>query len=417
MYYSSPEQAVTYIQPGDKVFIHSAASSPRFLIEAMASQADRLERVSIYSIHTEGDLPYAHPDLISHFDINCFFVGANTRSLVQSGQAQYIPVFLQEIPALFRTRRIDLDVAMLSVSKPNEKGFCSLGVSVDVSLAAFQTARYKIAEVNDKIPFTAGDGIIHIDDFDALVEVSQDLYEYKKKKIGKTEAQIGKHVASLIEDRSCLQMGIGSIPEATLNYLKGHKNIGIHTELCTDSVAELLESGVITGAYKKTNPGKIVTGFALGDETFYRYLHKNHEFLFKDSSYVNDTRTIRQNPRTVAINSAIEVDITGQVCADSIGSLQYSGVGGQMDFIRGAGLSEGGKAIIALPSRTHSGIPRIVPVLKPGASVVTTRAHVQYVITEYGIADLYGKSLNERAKAMINIAHPEDREAMCRLII
>lgn len=412
--YTTAQEAVKVIKSGDRVFIHSAAAAPEKLLYAMTERHTELKNVEIISIHTEGAVPYADEKYADSFKINCFFVGHNTRPYVQSGRANYIPMFLSEVPTLFRSGKMPIDVALVTLSPPNEKGFCSLGCSVDVSNAAIDTAKYVIAQINPNMPFVHGNGIIHINDVHACVEVNDPLFEIPNKPISKIEQKIGKNIAGLVEDGATLQMGIGGIPNAALSYLTNHKNLGIHTEMCSDGIIDLYEKGVITGLNKVTEHGKIVSGFALGTKKIYDFIHQNPIVQMMDSGYVNDTRTIRQNPKVTAINSAIEIDVYGQVCADSIGTLHYSGVGGQMDFVRGATLSEGGKAILALPSRTNKGIPRIVFTLKRGASVVTTRAHVQYIVTEFGVADLYAKNLKERAKQMINIAHPNDRETLAK---
>lgn len=413
---TTAEEAVKLIKSGDRVFIHTAAATPSKLIQAMTDRYNELENVELVSAHTEGPVPYAADEYKGSFKINCFFVGHNIRSHVQRGRAHYIPIFLSEIPTLFRSSQMPIDVAMVTVSPPNSKGFCSLGCSVDISNAAIDTAKYVIAQVNPNMPFVHGNGIIHISKIHACVEVDDPLYELKKKPSTTTEMQIGKHIAGLVEDGATLQMGIGGIPDAALSYLTNHKNLGVHTEMCSDGIIDLVESGVINGSNKVTDPGKIVSGFAFGTRRIYDFIDQNPIVNMNDVGYVNDTRTIRQNPKVTAINSAIEIDLYGQVCADSIGMKHYSGVGGQMDFIRGATLSEGGKAILALPSRTNKGIPRIVPTLKTGASVVTTRAHVQYIVTEYGVASLYAKNLKERVKEMIAIAHPDDRAYLSKKI-
>lgn len=414
--YISPNQAVKLIKSGDRVFIHTASAAPEKLIQAMTDRHNELENVDIISAHTEGPVPYADDKYKSSFNINCFFVGHNIRPHVQRGRAHYIPIFLSEIPALFRSGKMDIDVALVTVSLPNKKGYCSLGSSVDISNAAIDTAKCIIAQINPNMPFVHGNGILHISKIDACVAVNEPLYEMRKKPRTQIEDKIGKHIADLVEDGATLQMGIGGIPDAALSYLTHHKNLGVHTEMCSDGIIDLFESGVINGSKKITDPGKIVSGFAFGTKRIYDFIDNNPIVNMMDVSYVNDTRTIRQNPKVTAINSAIEIDLYGQVCADSIGTMHYSGVGGQMDFIRGATLSEGGKAILALPSRTNKGIPRIVPTLKSGASVVTTRAHVQYIVTEYGTAALYAKNLKERAKEMINIAHPDDREYLSKKV-
>ncbi|HEY0040783.1 MAG TPA: acetyl-CoA hydrolase/transferase C-terminal domain-containing protein, partial [Flavisolibacter sp.] len=344
---------------------------------------------------------------------NSLFVSASIRSDVNEGLADYVPVFLSEIPNLFNHGIMPIDVALVQVSPPDDHGYCSLGVSVDVARSAVNNARYVIAQVNTNVPRTHGDGLIHSSRFYAMVECHEPLYEARfGDKVGPDEMRIGEFVASLVEDRSTLQMGIGSIPDAVLRSLTNHKDLGVHTEMCSDGIVDLFEKDIINNRFKKIHPNKSVTGFALGTKKLYDYVDDNPAFQFLDIDYVNDPHVIRRNNKMVAINSAIEIDITGQVCSDSIGTYQFSGVGGQMDFMRGAALSEGGKPIIALPSRTGKGVPRIVPFLKQGAGVVTTRAHVHYVVTEYGIAYLYGRNLRQRAKALINISHPEDREAL-----
>ncbi len=412
--YVSPEEAVSVIQSGNRVFIHSVAAAPRLLIEAMTARAPELRNVDIVHIHTEGPAPYADPALAESFRICSLFVGANIRRAVNEGQGDYIPVFLSEVPQLFRKGILPLDVALIQISPPDRHGYCSLGVSVDASLAAVQTARYVIAQVNPRMPRTHGDGIVHVSRLHAMVEADEPIYESIPAPIDEVSRQIGKHVAELVEDGATLQMGIGAIPNAVLAALTHHRDLGVHTEMFSDGLIELVEKGVVTNVHKKKHPGKIVAGFVMGTRRLYDFVHDNPMVAMLDIAYVNDTTVIRQNPRVTAINSAIEIDLTGQVCADSIGTFQYSGVGGQMDFIRGASLSEGGKPIIALPSTTRRGISRIVPFLKPGAGVVTTRAHVHYVATEYGVVNLYGKGLAERARLLISIAHPDHRESLER---
>lgn len=413
---NSAAEAVQIIQSGDRVFIHSAAATPQMLVKAMSARASEVKNVEIVSIHTEGDAPYAADEYTDSFTINSFFVGGNMRKHVQRGRANYIPIFLQEIPALFRNGQMPIDVALVTVSKPNAKGYCSLGCSVDVSNAAADTAKYIIAEVNPNMPFVHGNGVLHISQFHAYIEVDTPIYEVSIPEPTTIESKIGQNVASLVEDGATLQMGIGGIPNAALSFLHNHKNLGVHSEMISDGVVDLAEKGIINGMEKVTEHGKIVGGFAFGSRKIYDFIDKNPIVNMMDVGYVNDTKVIRKNPKVTAINSAIEIDIFGQVCADSIGTKHYSGIGGQMDFIRGATLSKGGKAIIALPSRTNKGIPRIVSMLKKGAPVVTTRAHVQYIVTEYGIAHLYAKNLKERAKSMVNIAHPDDRAALEKAI-
>jgi acyl-CoA hydrolase len=408
----SAEEAVSVIKSGSRVFIHSVAAAPRRLIEAMTARAPELRVVEIVSLHTEGAAPYAAPEMAKSFRVNALFVGANVRHAVEEGRADYLPVFLSEVPSLFRSGILPLDVAMIHVSPPDRHGFCSLGVSVDVSRAAVQTARTVIAQVNPRMPRSHGDGLIHVDQIDAMVEVDEPIPVIPPPVVSEQERAIGRHCAELVDDSATLQIGIGAIPQATLAALGDHHRLGIHTEMISDGIVDLVEKGVVTGEAKRVHPGKIVGGFALGSKRLYDFLDDNPLVAMLDMAYVNDTAVIRRNPKVTAINSAIEVDITGQVCADSIGDRQYSGVGGQMDFIRGAALSEGGKPIIALQSITGSGESRIVSMLKPAAGVVTTRAHVHFVVTEHGIADLFGKNLRQRAAALIAIAHPAHRDAL-----
>jgi acyl-CoA hydrolase len=406
------EEAVSVIKSGARVFIHSVAAAPRRLIEAMTARAGELRVVEIVSLHTEGPAPYAAPEMSRSFRVNALFVGPNVRRAVDEGRADYLPVFLSEVPSLFRSGILPLDVALVHVSPPDRHGFCSLGVSVDVSRAAVQTARTVVAQVNPRMPRSLGDGLIHVDQIDYMVEVDDPIPEATNPPLTDVERAIGRHCAELVDDGACLQIGIGAIPDATLAALTDHHRLGIHTEMISDGVVDLVDKGVVTGENKRVHPGKIVAGFALGTRRLYDFLDDNPLVAMLDIAYVNDTAVIRRNPKVTAINSAIEVDITGQVCADSIGDRQHSGVGGQMDFIRGAALSEGGKPIIALPSTTHAGDSRIVSMLKPAAGVVTTRAHVHFVVTEHGIADLFGKNLRQRAAALIAIAHPAHRDAL-----
>ena len=413
--YKSAEEALGIIQSGNRVFVQGSAQTPTCLLRSLAKQAYRLKDVELVFISVYGDIYVDQPEYVNSFRINSLFVSASIREDVNKGLADYVPVFLSEIPQLFYQGILPIDVALVQVSPPDDHGYCSLGVSVDVARSAVNTARHVIAQVNPNVPRTHGDGLIHSSRFYAMVDCKEPLYEARfGDKVGPDEMRIGAHVASLIEDRSTLQMGIGSIPDAVLRSLYGHKDLGVHTEMCSDGIVDLFEKDVINNRYKKIHPNKAVTGFALGTRKLYDYVDDNPAFQFLDIDYVNDPHVIRRNNKMVAINSAIEIDVTGQVCSDSIGTYQFSGVGGQMDFMRGAALSEGGKPIIALPSRTAKGVPRIVPFLKPGAGVVTTRAHVHYVITEYGIAYLWGKNLRQRAKALISIAHPDDREALER---
>lgn len=411
---TTAEEAVQLINSGDRVFIHSVAAAPQHLIEAMTGRASELKDVEIVQLHTEGEAPYAKPEYRDSFYVNALFVGANVRKAVNEGRGDYIPVFLSEVPDLFRNNILPLDVALVQVSPPDKHGFCSLGVSVDASRAAVQTAGKIIAQVNPRMPRTHGDGMVHISRFDAVVQHEAPLPEHIPGEPTEAEKKIGENCAELIEDGATLQMGIGAIPNAVLKALTGHKDLGIHTEMFSDGIIELVEKGVINNRLKRRHPGKIVSSFLMGSQKLYDFVDDNPQVAMLDVAYVNDTAIIRKNPKVTAINSAIEVDITGQVGADSIGTYHYSGVGGQMDFIRGASLSEGGKPIIAMPSTTGRGESKIVPYLKQGAGVVTTRAHVHYVVTEYGIANLYGKNLNQRAKALAEIAHPDHREQLKR---
>lgn len=414
--YTSAQDAVKLIKSGDNIYIHSVAAAPQELIKAMVMRANELENVTIYHLHTEGDASYANPEYAGIFKTKAFFVGANMRKAVNSGRADYIPVFLSEVPLLFRKGIIKLDVALIMVSEPDVHGFCTLGVSVDSSKAAVQMAKTVIAEVNPNMPRTHGDGFVHISELDAMVRVDYPIYEYNPGAPSVTELRIGRNVASLIEDGATLQMGIGSIPNAVLAALSTHKDLGIHTEMFSDGIIPLVESGVLNGSKKRIHPGKIVSSFVMGTRKLYDFMHDNPQVAMLDVAYVNDTAVIRRNPKVTAINSAIEVDLTGQICADSIGTYHYSGVGGQMDFIRGASLSEGGKPILALPSITSKGETRIVPFLKEGAGVVTTRAHVHYVVTEHGVAELYGKTLKERANELLKIADPRHKDYLSEQI-
>ena len=408
----SAEEAIKAIKSNDRVYLQAAAAAPQVLVKALAQRHEELRNVEICQLHTEGEAPYANPEYKASFHVNSFFLGKNVRHTLKAGNGSYTPVFLSELPLLFKRNIINLDVALIHVSVPDRHGYCSLGVSVEATLAAIDNAKYVIAQVNKQMPRTHGAGIIHISEIDVFVECDEPLPAHNMPEPSLIENKIGDYVASLIEDRSTLQMGIGTIPNAVLTRLTNHKDLGLHTEMFSDGVIDLILKDVINGNYKGVNRGRALATFLMGSKRLYDYVDDNPFIEMRASDYVNDISVIKQNPKMVAINSAIEVDVTGQVCADSIGSKMYSGVGGQMDFIRGASLSEGGKAIIALPSETKNGISRIVPTLKPGAGVVTTRAHVHYIITEYGIANLYGKTIKERVKALVNIAHPNHRESI-----
>jgi len=408
--YISAQDAVKIVKSGDRVYLHAAAAAPTILSNALTERASELRNVEICHLHTEGEARYANPELADSFHVNSFFIGANVRHTLKTGNGSYTPVFLSELPQLFRKKVLNLDVAFIHVSPPDSHGYCSLGVSVEATLAAVECAKKVVAQVNPQMPRTFGDGILHISEIDYLVEVDMPIYSHAIEEISPLEDKIGNYIASLIEDKSTLQMGVGSIPNAALSKLTNHKNLGIHTEMFSDGVIDLIESNVINGNYKGVSRGRALATFLIGSQRLYDFVNDNPFVEMKESSYVNDTARIRKNPKMIAINSAIEVDLTGQVCADSIGPRMYSGVGGQMDFIRGASLSDGGKAIIALPSITKNGDSRIVPFLKQGAGVVTTRSHIQYIITENGIADLYGKTLRQRVAEMVKIAHPNHQE-------
>lgn len=412
--YVTAAEAVQVVKSGDRVYVQAAAATPTILTKALTDRASELSNVEICHLHTEGDAPYANPELVESFHVNSFFIGANVRHTLKAGNGSYTPVFLSELPLLFRKNVVKLDVAFIHVSPPDSHGYCSLGVSVEASVAAIENAKIVVAQVNPQMPRTFGDGILHVSEIDYLVDVNLPIYAHDVVPFTAEEEKIGTYVASLIEDKSTLQMGIGSIPNAALSKLTNHKDLGLHTEMFSDGVIDLIENDVINCNYKGTLRGRALATFLMGSKRLYDFVDDNPFIEMKESSMVNDTARIRRNPRMVAINSAIEVDLTGQVCADSIGSTMYSGVGGQMDFIRGASLSEGGKAIIALPSITKRGESRIVPYLKQGAGVVTTRAHAHYIITENGIADLYGKTLKQRVAELVKIAHPNHQEAIER---
>ncbi|WP_394132784.1 acetyl-CoA hydrolase/transferase family protein [Shewanella maritima] len=405
--------AVSIIDNHETLWTHSMGATPKVLLDALAEHALTREGLTLMQLHTECAESLSSPNLLPHLRHRCFFGGKPTRKLLANGNADYVPIFLSEVPKLFRSGEQAIDTALIQVSPPDKHGMCSLGISVEATLAACQTAKKIIAHINPLMPRTHGDGFIPYQRFTAVYHQSQALPQHPMADTDETCLAIGKNVAQLVRDGDCLQMGIGAIPDAVLSCLTEHKDLGIHTELFSDGVLKLVEQGVITNRKKKVYPGKIVTGFALGSQKLYDYVDDNPAVVFMDIEQVNDTAIIRKNPNVMAINSALQVDVTGQVCADSLGTQIYSGVGGQMDFIRGAGLSEGGRSVIALPSTAANGsISRISTVLSPGAGVVTTRAHVHYVVTEYGVANLRAKSIRERAEALIAIAHPKFREQL-----
>lgn len=403
--------AVAEIKSGDRVFIHGGAATPVLLVKALQMRYAELKNVELVSITTLGEIDFDNPLYRKSFFFNSLFVSAATRNVINSEAGDYVPVFLSQIPQLFKKDILPIDVALIQVSPPDLHGYCSLGTSVDIARVAAESAKMIIAQVNSRMPRTHGDGFIHVNRIKYLVTGECDLPEINYAgKANAVIAEIGRVTASLIENGATLQMGIGAIPDQVLKNLAGHRDLGIHTEMFSDGIIPLIEQGVINNRLKKLNVGRSVTGFIVGTRKLYDFVHDNQSIRVMDIGYVNDTSIIRQNPKVTAVNSAIEIDLTGQVCADSIGNYQYSGIGGQMDFIRGASLSEGGKPIIALPSVTSKGESRIVSYLKEGAGVVTTRGHVHWVVTEYGIVNLFGKNLKQRAKALISIAHPSHRE-------
>lgn len=413
--YVSVEAAARLVESRQHVFVSGNAATPTPLLEALAARRDELTGVELVHVLQMGLDPFASADMEGHFRRRSLFVGPADRDSVNAGRADYVPVFLHEIPKLFRERHIVIDVAILQVSIPDEHGFVSLGSEVIASKAAIEGAHRVIGLVNERMPRTLGDTFLHVSRFDALVEIDRPLPELPKSTFGDVELRIAGHVAALVEDDATLQLGIGAIPDAVLASLEGRRNLGVHTEMISDSVVDAIERGIVTGASKTLHPGTAIGTFVLGSERLYRFVHNNPAFELHPVDYVNDPFVASRNDKLVAINSALEVDLTGQVCADSIGTRIYSGVGGQVDFIRAASRSRGGRPIIALPATARAGsISRIVPVLKTGAGVVTTRADVHYVVTEFGTAALFGRSLSERARALIAIADPRFREDLSR---
>ena len=410
----SADEAVKVVKSGDHIHLSSVASAPKVLIDALVRRGDagELKDVRIHHLHTEGVAPYTEQKYEGVFFHQAFFVGANVRKSVQAGYSDYIPVFLSETQKLYRSGTLPINVAMIQVSSPDKHGFVSLGTSVDATLAAIECADHVIAVVNKNVPRAWGDAMIPLSMIDLFVEDNTPLEEAHFSTPDEIETAIGKHCASLIEDGACLQMGIGAIPNAVLAQLGSHKNLGIHTEMFADGVLPLVESGVINGANKAIDRGKMVATFLMGSQTCYDFIDDNPMVLMQDVAYTNDPFIIAKNPKVTAINSALQVDLTGQVCADSLGTTFYSGVGGQVDFIYGASLSQGGKAIIAMPSVTNKGLSKISPTLSLGGGVVTTRNHIHWFVTEHGAVNLYGKSLQERAKLIISVAHPDHREAL-----
>jgi acyl-CoA hydrolase len=410
----SPEEAVAEIRSRDQIYLQCAAATPSVLLDALVARAPELFDVSMVHLHTEGPGPHMAPEMAPHFRHRALFIGPNARRAVNEGRADFVPVFLSDIPALFSSGAMPLDAVFVNATPPDSHGFCSLGPSVEAMHAAIDAARTVIVQFNEGFPRTLGESFIHTSQIDLAVEVAKPPYEYARPVIGHVERSIGGFIADLVPDGATLQLGIGAIPAATAQLLTGKKDLGVHTEMFTDAVVDLVEAGVVTGARKTRNRGKIVTAFMMGTSNLYRFVDDNPMVEMRPVDFTNDTHVIRSFQNMIAINSAIEVDLSGQVVADSIGYRMYSGVGGQMDFMRGAALAPGGRPIIALPSTAggDGSISRITPHLAEGAGVVTTRAHVHTVVTEFGVAELWGKSLRERAKALIAIAHPDHREML-----
>lgn len=411
--YVSAEEAVSIIKSGDRIFGHGSACTPNLFYEELAKQSPRLKDVELVSITQQGSVEIAKPEYKDSFFIKSLFTSTPVREAVNCERGDFVPIFLSEIPTLFKNGILPIDVALVTVSPPDQHGYCTLGTSVDVARGAVDHAKKIIAIVNPKMPRTHGDGMIHYSRIDKMVWNDEELMtlDYGAK-VTDIEMQIGKNVAEIVDDESTLQMGIGTIPDAVLKCLNNHKNLGVHTEMLSDGIVDLILNDVVNNKFKGTHLNRTITSFCFGTKKLYDFVDNNPSIAFMDVQHVNFPINIMKNKKMHAINSAIEIDLTGQVCADSIGTYQFSGIGGQMDFMRGAALSEGGKPIMAISSRTNKGIPRIVPFLKQGAGVVTTRGHIHYVCTEYGTVNLYGKSLRERAKALIGISHPDDREML-----
>jgi acyl-CoA hydrolase len=411
----TPEEALRWVQSGMRVYIQSGCAEPETLVEALIRRAPFVHDVEVVHMMTLGRADYVAPEMEEHFRHNALFIGPNVRNAVNEGRADYTPVNLSEIESLFESGAMPIDVALIQLSPPNAHGFCSFGVGVDTSLTAVKVARYAVAQVNEEMPRTHGDSLVHVSQIDAFVEDSRPLCEFRRPEIADVQWDVARNVAGLIEDGAVLQTGIGSIPDAVLQFLMDRKDLGVHSELVTDSVIPLIEAGVLSGRRKTFRPGKIILGFVLGTRRLFDLVDDNPMFEFHPTAYANDPDLIAQNDNMVAINSALQIDLTGQVSSDSIGTYFFSGIGGQVDFLRGASRSKGGKPIIALPSTAENGtVSRITPVLSPGAGVVIPRASVHYVVTEYGVANLHGRTIRERAKALIEIAHPKFREQLCK---
>lgn len=413
----SPEDAVASIQDNEAIWTHNMAATPTVLLKGLAQHALSRRNLTLLQLHTEGEgaAMMVAPELQNHLRCRCYFVSAVTRKAVQQGSADYVPMLLAEVPKLIRSGEQPIDTALIQVSPPDKHGNCSLGISVEATHAALEKAGKIIAHINPNMPRTHGDGIISYKDFHTVYEAEAPISCHAPAAQNEIYQAIGQHVAALVEDRDCIQTGIGAIPDAVLACLGDRQDLGVHTEMFSDGVLPLVEKGVITGAYKKNHPGKIVTSFVIGSQALYDFVDDNPSVQFLDTEYVNDMRSIQRNPQAMSINSAIQVDLSGQVCADSMGTKIYSGFGGQIDFVRGASLSEGGRGVIALPSTAAGGkVSRITATLNEGAGVVTTRAHVHYIATEYGVVNLRGRSLRERTKDLIEIAHPDFREQLNR---
>ena len=410
---AAPAEAARQIKPGQRVFIGTGCAQPHQLVRELANRSQELADTEIVHLLTFGDAPYAEKELAEHFRVNSFFIAENVRDIIQQGFGDYTPIFLSDIPRLFSSGQLPLDVALIQITPPDSRGLCSLGISVDIVKSAAENATLVIAQVNPNMPRTLGESFIHVHDLDILVPVDDPLYEVTPPPTNEITRKIGRHVASLVEDGSTIELGIRRIRQAVLEFLKEKRELGIHTEMFNDHIIDMIESGVITGNRKTRDAGKIVASFCLGTRKLYDYIDNNQMFSFRPTEYVNDPFIISQQAKMVAVNVALEVDLSGQICADSLGSLFFSGIGGQVDFNRGAARSPGGKAIIALPSTAKNyTVSRIVSRLSPGAGVVTTRGDVHYIVTEYGVAYLHGKSVQERALALISIAHPDFREKL-----
>lgn len=412
--HSTAEQALAVIKDNHRVFIQGANATPLRLIDGLVSRAPELKNIELIHLHTLGEAPYAQKQFAGSFRVTSLFVGENLRRSFDFDRVDYLPCFLSELPRLFRSGRRPVDCALIHVSPPDAEGFCSLGTSLDTVLAACDVATVIIAQINRRMPRIAGPGRIHVSRLQHWIEIDEPLPESTVGIITEVDRKIGRYVAERVVDGATIQVGIGAVPNAVVQALKGHKNLGVHTETWGDSVLDLILCGAIDNSRKKVHPGKTVSTFMMGTQKLFDFVHDNSSVMQLEADQVNSVDTIIKNPNVVAVNSAAEIDLTGQVCADSIGHRIISGIGGQLDFIRAAALAEGGQPIIALSSRTKHGQSRLVSELKPGAGVVTTRGHVHIIITEYGVADLYGMTLHERAKALIQIAHPEDRESLSR---